>query len=267
MELLDPIKSLELDKSIDVEITMIISIQNKIKYWMRLVFYGIGAGCVSETIKQKNGSKQIHESANYWNEELSSRMSSPNLNGQISNAMRDQTSVVLLKMCGASTNSVLDIGCGFSDLAQALSATDIKRYVGVDLSDYVIANSNKEYVNWPVSKNCNLSFHQADLREFSPLNNEQFDVIVFNEVLKYVTVNEAVEQLKRYQRCLKPNGMFCVNITNDPKSRAIFRALENNFQWVYGMIYQQRPDGPKFKLTYNNATPPYQVGLLKPLPQ
>lgn len=246
---------------------MIILIQNKLRYWMRLVFYGIGAGFIAETIKRISGSKQIHETATYWNDELSGRMSTPNLNGQISNAMRDQTSVVLLKMCGASTNSVLDVGCGFGDLAQALDIQGVKRYVGVDLSDYVIERSNSEHTTWPVSKHCALSFHKADLRKFMPPDNEQFDVIVFNEVLKYVTVKEAVEQLARYQRWLKPDGMFCVNITNDPKNRATFRALDANFEWVYGMIYQQRPSGPRFRLTHDNATPAYQVGLFRPSPQ
>lgn len=267
MEIVDQIKSLVFDKAVIENQTMIISIQNKFRYWIRLVFYGIGAGSIAESIKRRNGTKQKHETVGYWNEELSGRMSTPNLNGRISNAMRDQTSVVLLRMCGASTDSVLDVGCGFGDLAQALNNDGIKRYVGVDLSDYVIERSNSECANWPVAKHCNLSFHQADLREFTPPDNEQFDVIVFNEVLKYVTVKEAVGQLKRYQRWLSPNGMFCVNITNDPKHRATFRALDDNFKWVYGMIYQQRPSGPRFRLTHNNATPPYQVGLFKPIHQ
>lgn len=267
VEIMDQIKGLVFGKAVVEDPIMIISMQNKFRYWMRLMFYGIGAGFIAETIKRRNGMKQKHETARYWNAELSGRMSTPNLNGNISNAMRDQTSIVLLRMCGASTNSVLDVGCGFGDLAQALSNDGVERYVGVDLSDYVIERSNREYANWPVSNHCNLSFHQADLRKFSPPDNELFDVIVFNEVLKYVTVKDAVEQLKRYQRWLKPNGMFCVNITNDPKHRATFRALDDNFKWVYGMIYQQRPNGPRFRLTHNNATPPYQVGLFKPLPQ
>lgn len=267
MEIVDQIKSITIGNAVKENPTMIISIQRKLRYWMRLVFYGIGAGFVAESIKHRNGIKQKHETADYWNAELSGRMSTPNLNGQISNAMRDQTSAVLLRMCGASTNSVLDVGCGFGDLSQVLSSDGIKRYVGVDLSDYVIERSKTEYSNWLVAKHCDLSFHLADLREFSPPDNEQFDVIVFNEVLKYVTVKEAVQQLKRYQKWLKPNGMFCVNITNDPKHRATFRALDDNFVWVYGMIYQQRPNGPRFRLTHNNATPPYQVGLFKPLHQ
>ena len=110
---------------------------------MGIVFYGIGAGFIAESIKRRNGTKQKHETAGYWNAELSGRMSTPNLNGQISNAMRDQTSIVLLSMCGASTNSVLDVGCGLGDLAQALRSDGIKRYVGVDLRVYVTEPSNR----------------------------------------------------------------------------------------------------------------------------
>lgn len=94
-----------------------------------------------------------------------------------------------------------------------------------------------------------------------PQEGDQFDVIVFNEVLKYVTVDEAVEQLKRYARWLTPHGIVCVNITDDPKSRAIFQSRKKNFTWVYGVIYQQRPEGPQFRITRSNATPGYLVGL------
>ena len=188
-------------------------------------------------------------------------MSVPNINGRVSNAMRDMTSALLIQQCGPPPKSVLDLGCGFGDLAQALAGAGLQRYIGVDLSDYVISHAQQQCPTWPVATQCDISFYNEDLRAFVPQENDRFDVIVFNEVLKYVTVDEAVEQLKRYARWLAPHGMFCVNITDDPKSRAVFRALHKNFPWVYGVIYQQRPESPRFRITYSNATPGYLVGL------
>ncbi len=240
---------------------MIISIQNRLRYWFRLAVYGAGPGSVIRRLLPRHQAPKIHETAEYWNQELSGRMSVPNINGRISNAMRDMTSVLLIRQCGLSPTSVLDLGCGFGDLAQALAGAGVQRYIGVDLSDYVIEHAQSQYPSWPVARQCDLSFHNADLREFVPQDDDQFDVIVFNEVLKYVTVDEAVEQLKRYVRWLAPHGIFCVNITDDPKSRAIFRALNKNFSWVYGVIYQQRPEKPRFRITRSNATPAYLVGL------
>lgn len=240
---------------------MILSIHNRLRYWLRLVVYGVGPGSVVRRFLPRRQALKLHETAAYWNQELSGRMSDPNINGRISNAMRDMTSVILIQRCGTPPTSVLDLGCGFGDLAQALAGAGLQRYIGVDLSDYVIERARNECSSWPVAKQCDLSFHNSDLREFVPQEDDRFDVIVFNEVLKYVTVAEAVEQLKRYLPWLTPRGVFCVNITNDPKSRAIFRALNKNFSWEYGMTYQQRPKGPLFRITHSDATPAYLVGL------
>ena len=188
-------------------------------------------------------------------------MSDPNINGRISNAMRDMTTVLLIQQCGTRPTSVLDLGCGFGDLAQALAGAGLQRYIGVDLSNYVIEDAQSQCSSWPVARQCDLSFHNEDLRKFVPQDDDEFDVIVFNEVLKYVAVDEAVEQLNRYVPWLAPHGIFCVNLSDDPKSRAIFRALNKKFPWVYGVIYQQRPERPRFRITRNNATPAYLVGL------
>ena len=86
---------------------------------------------------------------------------------------------------------------------------------------------------------------------------------MFSEVLKYIGVNETVEQLRRYQQWLSPTGLFCVNLSDESKSRAILRALDAKFEWVYGVIYQQQPNDMRFKLSADNATPPYFLGLFR----
>ncbi len=246
---------------------MILSIQDRLRYWLRLAVYGSGAGSIAHRFLHRRDAPAIHEMAEYWNQELSGRMSVPNINGRIGNAIRDMTSVLLIQHCGPPPRTVLDLGCGFGDLAQALGGEGLQRYVGVDLSDYVIERAKSQCSSWPVARQCELSFHNADLREFVPEDRELFDVIVCNEVLKYVSVDEAVEQLNRYRRWLAPAGVFCVNISDDPKSRAIFRALTKKFAWVYGVILQQRPNGPGFRVTRDKATPAYLVGLFRSPPK
>ena len=242
---------------------MITLINLTFKQWLRRAIYRMGAGSVVGWFMQRRRSAPSHETAEYWNQELSGRMSTPNLNGRLGTAIRDMTSVLLIQHCGPPPRTVLDLGCGFGDLAQALAGAGLQRYIGVDLSDYVIERAKSQCSSWPVARQCDLSFHNADLREFVPEDDELFDVIVCNEVLKYVSVDEAVEQLNRYGRWLAPAGVFCVNISDDPKSRAIFRALTKKFAWVYGVILQQRPDGPGFRVTSDKATPAYLVGLFR----
>ena len=242
---------------------MITLINLTFKQWLRRAIYRMGAGSVVGWFMQRRRSVPIHETAEYWNQELSGRMSSPNLNGKVSNALRDTTAAVLTRLCGPEPQAVLDIGCGFGGLAHALADQGMRRYVGVDLSDFVIKRANEKRTTRSNLRKCDLSFQQADLRAFSPNNGDVFDVIVFNEVLKYIGVDETVEQLRRYQQWLSPTGLFCVNFSDDSKSQAILRALDANFEWVYGVIYQQQPNGMRFKLSADNATPPYLLGLFR----
>ena len=232
--------------------------------WLRSLYYKSVAGSRWHRVIRSQRAVATHETAAFWNGELSGRMSTPNVNGRISNALRDMTSAVLIKSCGPTPTSVLDLGCGFGTLAGALADDGLRRYVGVDLSDYVVDRANRESAAWPLAKHCDVSFRQSDLREFTAEADDTFDVIVFNEVLKYVDAVEAVEQVMRYQRWLAVNGVFCVNITDDPKCHAIFRALNRRLQWVYGTVYQQRPEGPKFRVTPSRATPAYLTGLFRP---
>lgn len=204
-----------------------------------------------------------HETPRYWNDELSGRMSRPNRNGRISNALRDATSVLLLKECAKSLGRVLDIGCGFGNLGRTLAREGARHYTGVDLSDYVIDNASRQASQWAESGRCEFRFCNSDLRAFTPEPTERFDVIVFNEVLKYLEVETATEQVLRYGAWLNPGGVICVSITEDPKSDEIFSSLAQRLQWVYGTLYQQRPDRPKFRITLNAATPAYLVGIFR----
>ena len=244
---------------------MITLINLTFKQWLRRAIYRMGAGSVVGWFMQRRRSAPVHETAEYWNQELSGRMSTPNLNGRVSNALRDTTAAVLIRLCGPEPQAVLDIGCGFGDLAHALADQGMRRYVGVDLSDFVIKRANEQRTTWSNLRHCDLSFQHADLRAFSPNNGDVFDLIVFNEVLKYIGVDETVEQLRRYQQWLSPTGLLCVNFSDDSKSRAILRALDAKFEWVYGVIYQQQPNDMRFKLSADNATPPYLLGLFRRL--
>ena len=95
---------------------MILSIQDRLRYWLRLAVYGPGAGSIVHRFLRRRNAPAIHETAEYWNQELSGRMLAPNINGRISNGLRDMTSVLLIRLCGPPPRTVLDLGCGFGDL-------------------------------------------------------------------------------------------------------------------------------------------------------
>ena len=205
-----------------------------------------------------------HETARYWNSELSGRMSEPNRNGRLSNALRDATTAVLLDECAPSVRRVLDVGCGFGDLVHVLEPRGTTLYHGVDLSDFVIARASEASSHWPIRDHGTVAFFEGDLRSWTPPTEQQYDVVVFNEVLKYVSVDESIAALRRFRTMLAPGGVISVNISADPKSQAIFRALERHFEWIYGTVYQQRPERAVHRLTHNPATPPFLVGVFGP---
>jgi 2-polyprenyl-3-methyl-5-hydroxy-6-metoxy-1,4-benzoquinol methylase len=96
---------------------------------------------------------------------------------------------------------VLDVGCGTGVLAQWLSSASISSYVGVDLSSVAIEQARQS--NIPGAQ-----FAIADAATFEP--SQEFDVIVFNEMLYYLENPE--EHVRRIARSLAPGGLLIVSI-------------------------------------------------------
>jgi SAM-dependent methyltransferase len=246
---------------LDQVAAVIASLPKSLRFRVRAILYRmLGANAVRR-LKRAAGAPDVHEDPAYWNAELSGRMAAPNLNGRVCNALRHATTAELIRLCGPTPRALLDIGCGYCELVEALIGDGLRRYVGVDLSNYVIERARRDHHSWPAARKCALEFRVADLRSFT--TRETFDVIVFNEVLKYVEVEEALAQLERYEQWLAPEGVVCVTLADDPKCRAVFHRISGRFEWVYGALYQARPDGPRFRVTHNRATPAYLVGIFR----
>ena len=96
---------------------------------------------------------------------------------------------------------VLDVGCGAGVLARWLSGASISSYFGVDLSEVAIEQARKANLGAA-------QFALADASTFTP--SQQFDVIVFNEMLYYLDKPE--EHVRRFARALAPDGLLIVSI-------------------------------------------------------
>ena len=88
------------------------------------------------------------------------------------------------------------------------------------------------------------------------------DAIVFSEVLSYFTVQEAVAEVRRYAQALSPEGIVAVSMMNDGKSRAIWRALRQEFRWIDGILWQQKEPWPSYRISVSRGHPGYLVGVL-----
>ena len=80
-------------------------------------------------------------------------------------------------------------------------------------------------------------------------------------MLYYLKSNQAVEQVTRYARALKPGGIICVSMKNDGKSRAIFGMIAKQFKWVDGMLWQRKTTSPEFSISINRERPAFLLGV------
>jgi 2-polyprenyl-3-methyl-5-hydroxy-6-metoxy-1,4-benzoquinol methylase len=97
--------------------------------------------------------------------------------------------------------TVLDTGCGQGVLLRRLPISCYSKYVGIDLSSSAISVAREH-------GNERSTFFAADCEEYSPA--EQFDVIVFNEVL--CCLRDPLRTVERYMRSLNPDGLLLVSL-------------------------------------------------------
>ena len=147
---------------------------------------------------------------------------------------------------------VLDVGCAGGTLAGELPPS--VHYLGIDASESVIEAARS------VWGGDDILFEARDIREFDPVGD--WDAIVFSEVLAHLTAHEAIAEVRRYAEALSPAGVVAVSMINDGKSRAIWRALRQEFRWIDGILWQQKEPWPSYRISVSRGHPGYLVGVL-----
>src|SRR5215469_11641396 len=105
--------------------------------------------------------------------------------------------------------AVLDTGCGQGVLLQRLPGSCYSRYVGIDVSGSAISVAQEH-------ANERSTFFAVDCEEYSPA--EQFDVIVFNEVL--CCLRDPLHTVERYTHSLKRGGLLLVSLCTAARGSA-----------------------------------------------
>jgi 2-polyprenyl-3-methyl-5-hydroxy-6-metoxy-1,4-benzoquinol methylase len=105
--------------------------------------------------------------------------------------------------------AVLDVGCGQGVLLRRLASSSYSRYVGIDVSGSAVSVAQEQ-------QNERSTFLAADCEDYFPA--EQFDVIVFNEVL--CCLRNPLRTVERYARSLNPGGLLLVSMCTAARGSA-----------------------------------------------
>jgi 2-polyprenyl-3-methyl-5-hydroxy-6-metoxy-1,4-benzoquinol methylase len=209
--------------------------------------------------------KAEHRSKAYWdaNADRAIKSGDSYVDGAAQVDVRNAISASLIRSFAREAKSALDLGCGGGLLAVELSKSEVNRYLGVDISETTINYARARIPKRIAKKPFDLEFVASDLVAFQPPDpKERFDLVLFNEVLYYLPVEIAVEQVKRFSLMLSPEGMLGVSMYQGAKSKAIFRRLLNHFDWVTGFLYKEC-DHPSYGFSARDPYPSWLVSLLK----
>jgi len=233
------------------------------RYWLRAAIYT----AVPQRLLRHLQRVPEHATGAYWDVEAPRLMSPDDVDCMVGNAIRDRATAALLRHCGPTPRRVLDVGCALGRLADALVPDGVQTYVGVDLSEQAITLAKTEHAHLLTTARVDLRFVAGPLQDFVPEPGERFDAIVFNEVLYYLHVDEAVAECRRAAAWLNDGGVLCVSMKHDPKSAAIFGRLRRQFGWIHGAVFQLRGAGPRYAVVKNRQTPASLIGVFAAAPR
>jgi 2-polyprenyl-3-methyl-5-hydroxy-6-metoxy-1,4-benzoquinol methylase len=205
--------------------------------------------------------QRSYQNRTYWNESLNG-WASPYLGGTLSIDLRNSITVLLAKALAPPATSLLDLGCAGATLALCLGP-EFKTYSGVDISDVAISKARENLAADKRHLATKYSLETGQVQDFQP--SQQFDVIVFNEVLYYLSLEQVAAVIRRYSRFLSPGGLILVSLKDDEVSRLVQEVASRELKFEYGVLYQQQLQYPCWKTVRNRETPAYLVQALRPL--
>jgi SAM-dependent methyltransferase len=199
--------------------------------------------------------KLCYQDAAYWNQSLKG-WAAPYLGGALSIDLRNSITILLAKQLAPTATSMLDLGCAGATLALCLGP-EFQEYWGVDISDVAIAKAREHLAGNRGNGTAKHHLEVAQVQNFQP--TRQFDVIVFNEVLYYLTLNQVAAAVRHYSRFLSAGGLILVSMKDDEISRMVQAIILRELKFEYGVVYQQKPQSPGWKTVPNRETPAYLV--------
>jgi ubiquinone biosynthesis O-methyltransferase len=103
---------------------------------------------------------------------------------------------------GKTGLSILEIGCGYGYLTYAITKAGFN-VKGIDISESAIAFAKK---------NLGMNYFVSDLKTFSDITKEKFDLIISTEVIEHLT--DQVDFIRNCKTLLNPGGKILITTPN-----------------------------------------------------
>lgn len=104
--------------------------------------------------------------------------------------------------------NILELGSGMGQFYYFLLKSGYRNYEGIDLSE-----ENISYVKKHVNAKANI--HKADILAFlQECKEEQYDVVVFNDVIEHLKREEIFDVMDGVRKVLKKGGVFLIKTLN-----------------------------------------------------
>jgi len=127
------------------------------------------------------------------------------------------------------TSRILDYGCGFGQLLDALKKSGFSNICGADIDGQALEVSGK--------------IHQVyDCREIGWVNEltNSFDLIIMSHVLEHFPKDEMISRLIQIRTLLKDNGKIVIMVPNAQSNTGAYWAYEDfthHYLFTSGSIY------------------------------
>lgn len=211
-------------------------------------------------VESLRGSRDYQRS-DYWNDSLQGWASSY-LGGTFSNELRNSVTVRLAKQIAPTATSILDLGCAGASLSQALGP-EFETYCGVDISEVAISSARESHAVSDSKSPRHLQFDVSNVQDYQP--TRKFDVIVFNEVMYYLTLKQIANAVHRYSGFLSPGGVMLVSLKDHPQCRSVQSLLMQELQFVHAVLFQEQSSRTTgWKIFRNRETPAFLVQAFRP---
>ncbi len=141
-----------------------------------------------------------------------------------------------------SKGNILDVGCGTGILSELV---DLQRfqYLGIDISEVALNLANEKRMK------PNITFQLKSMENFDP--RQQFDVIVFNEVLYYLDYKNVMQQISGWASGQK---LIITSIFDFDEGRELQQWLQTNTNIISEIIIENPKDNLKWHVNALNLS-------------